>query len=131
MLPTILLRKCVVPAVSSGLKHRVRLSGSSCVIEHRLNTLDHFSSAGGQRAPRRHIATSAMSHTAKAIKARTADPSKFESLDHLQTAQVDVPEPGEGEVLVAIKLRPVNPTDIAQSKGLYGDGRDGKPFSVG
>jgi NADPH:quinone reductase-like Zn-dependent oxidoreductase len=44
---------------------------------------------------------------------------------------MDVPEPGEGEVLVAIKLRPVNPTDIAQSQGLYGDGRDGKPFSVG
>jgi NADPH:quinone reductase-like Zn-dependent oxidoreductase len=72
-----------------------------------------------------------MSHTAKAIQATTADPSQFKALDHLQIAQVDVPEPGEGEVLVAIKLRPVNPTDIAQSQGLYGDGRDGKPFSVG
>jgi NADPH:quinone reductase-like Zn-dependent oxidoreductase len=72
-----------------------------------------------------------MSQQAKQIQALTSDPSKFDTLDHLQIAQVDVPEPGQGEVLVAIRLRPVNPTDIAQSKGLYGDGRDGKPFSVG
>ena len=31
-----------------------------------------------------------------------------------------VPEPSDGEVLVHVKLRPVNPSDIFTLKGIYG-----------
>lgn len=72
-----------------------------------------------------------MAQQAQAIQAVASDPSKFDKLEHLQIASVEVPAPGEGEVLVRMKLRPVNPTDIAQAKGMYGDGRDGKPFPFG
>lgn len=59
-----------------------------------------------------------MAQQSKAIHATASDPSKCESLDQLQITSVDVHEPGEGEVVVRIKLRPVNLTDIAKVRGI-------------
>ena len=129
MLRTALLQKCIVYSASPALQQRVCFIGSSCTLKQKPTVPYHF--ARSHRCLGSQTTLAAMSQQAKQIQALTSDPSKFDTLDHLQIAQVDVPEPGQGEVLVAIRLRPVNPTDIAQSKGLYGDGRDGKPFSVG
>lgn len=45
-----------------------------------------------------------------------------EFLDHISVVDVPIPEPGEGEVLVNIYLRPINPTDVLFMKGAYGGG---------
>lgn len=59
----------------------------------------------------------AMAQQQQAIQAVVSDPSKFDKLEHLQINTVDIQEPGEKQVLVRIVLRPMNPTDVAQSKG--------------
>ncbi len=40
--------------------------------------------------------------------------------DVLRLRQLPVPAPGTGEVRLAMKLRPVNPSDVLQVKGVYG-----------
>jgi len=35
----------------------------------------------------------------------------------VEVAEVEVPEPGEGQVLVKIEMRPVNPADIFSVQG--------------
>ena len=39
---------------------------------------------------------------------------------HMKLVDIEVPEPGPGQVLVQIYLRPVNPTDILFCSGAYG-----------
>lgn len=63
-----------------------------------------------------------------AVQTVSLEKYKIEKLEHVQINDLPVPEPKEGEVLVRITLRPVNPTDLAQAKGGYGN----KPvFTVG
>ena len=38
----------------------------------------------------------------------------------LQVAEVPEPEPGPGEVLVRMRLSPINPSDLLTVRGLYG-----------
>ncbi len=38
----------------------------------------------------------------------------------LHLRELPVPEPGPGEVRLAMKLRPINPSDVLQVKGVYG-----------
>src|SRR5512141_2418478 len=38
----------------------------------------------------------------------------------LRMRQLPVPEPGPGEVRLAMSLRPINPSDVLQVKGVYG-----------
>jgi len=38
----------------------------------------------------------------------------------LRMRQLPMPEPGPGEVRLAMKLRPINPSDVLQVKGVYG-----------
>ena len=38
----------------------------------------------------------------------------------LRMRQLPVPEPGPGEVRLAMKLRPINPSDVLQVRGVYG-----------
>lgn len=40
-------------------------------------------------------------------------------LSKLRLVDVPVPEPGHGEVLLHIDLRPINPTDILFASGVY------------
>lgn len=42
------------------------------------------------------------------------------ALSVLQLADDPLPEPGQGQVLVEIYLRPINPTDLLLSSGAYG-----------
>lgn len=39
---------------------------------------------------------------------------------HMKLVDIEIPEPGPGQVLVQIYLRPVNPTDILFCSGAYG-----------
>jgi NADPH:quinone reductase-like Zn-dependent oxidoreductase len=39
---------------------------------------------------------------------------------YLTAKEIDVPQPGEGEVLVRVKYAPVNPSDVMFIKGMYG-----------
>ena len=41
-------------------------------------------------------------------------------LDHLRLVEIPIPEPKQGEVLVNIYLRPVNPTDVFMTLGAWG-----------
>ncbi len=45
----------------------------------------------------------------------TGDPKET-----LRMRQLPMPEPGPGEVRLAMKLRPINPSDVLQVKGVYG-----------
>ncbi len=50
---------------------------------------------------------------------------RFESVgnpkDVLRLVEVPMPEPGPGEVRLRMKLRPINPSDVLQVKGVYGN----------
>lgn len=51
----------------------------------------------------------------------TSEGPAIESLDpFLQYGQVDVPEPGDGEVLVKVTMASINPSDLHFIKGEYG-----------
>mmetsp|Transcript_1051 Transcript_1051/g.3213 ORF Transcript_1051/g.3213 Transcript_1051/m.3213 type:complete len:338 (+) Transcript_1051:236-1249(+) len=43
-----------------------------------------------------------------------------DDFSHLSVVEADIPTPGEGEVLVNVYLRPVNPTDVLQAAGTWG-----------
>ncbi len=45
----------------------------------------------------------------------TGDPKEV-----LRLREIPVPEPGPGEVRLAMQLRPINPSDVLQVKGVYG-----------
>lgn len=51
---------------------------------------------------------------------KLAEFSMDESLGHVQVVEGDIPEPKQGEVLVNVYLRPVNPTDIILLKTGWG-----------
>ncbi len=46
---------------------------------------------------------------------QTGDPKEV-----LRMRQLPVPEPGPGEVRLAMRLRPINPSDVLQVRGVYG-----------
>jgi len=51
----------------------------------------------------------------------TAEGPAIESLDpYLEYKQIDVPEPGDGEVLVKVAMASINPSDLHFIKGEYG-----------
>lgn len=47
------------------------------------------------------------------------EPSREDPASGVEVAEVDRPQPGQGEVLVNIILRPVNPADIFSLQGVY------------
>lgn len=46
--------------------------------------------------------------------------SMNDSFSHVQVVEGDIPTPKQGEVLVNVYLRPVNPTDVVLIKTGYG-----------
>lgn len=57
--------------------------------------------------------------------------SKLPKLDGLEVIKGDIPEPGDGEVLCEIYLRPINPTDVHQVQGLRPIGPHDTPHVAG
>lgn len=55
---------------------------------------------------------------AKAIQITGFDNDNY--LDHIRLVDVPIPEPKEGQVLIQVILRPVNPTDVLLIRGRYG-----------
>jgi hypothetical protein len=54
-----------------------------------------------------------------------------EGLSGLKIVEEDIPKPGQGEVLVRLTLRPVNPTDEHSIAGKRPLGPHEVPFTVG
>lgn len=60
------------------------------------------------------------------------DKSKIDDgFKNIEVQHVDVPEPSDGQALVKMTLRPINPTDLLSSAGVY-PGTEGRlPFTQG
>jgi NADPH:quinone reductase-like Zn-dependent oxidoreductase len=59
---------------------------------------------------------------------RPEGPELTDLARHVTAREIDVPQPGEGEVLVRVKFAPVNPSDVMFIKGMYGRPRvEGAP----
>lgn len=67
-----------------------------------------------------------------AARVTSLDKSKIENgYKNIEVQKIDVPEPKEGQALVKMTLRPINPTDLLSSSGAYPGIADRIPFAQG
>jgi NADPH:quinone reductase-like Zn-dependent oxidoreductase len=67
-----------------------------------------------------------------AARVTSLDKSKIEDgYKNIEVQEIDVPEPNEGQALIKMILRPINPTDLLSSSGAYPGIADRIPFVQG
>jgi len=73
-----------------------------------------------------------MAPTNQAVRVTGLDQDKInDGYKNLEVQDIGIQEPEEGELLVKVTLRPINPTDLITAAGLYPGLKDQVPYTVG